>query len=350
MLYQTKNPHGGDIYGAEGILDFSANTNPLGTPPGVLKAVQASLPQLHRYPDPYCRMLTRAIVKHEELPEEYILCGSGAAELIYSYCQAVRPGRALELAPTFSEYALGLELVGCTVDRYLLRQENGFAVDRGILDHIEECCPDALFLCNPNNPTGKTMNRGLMNHILAKCSQKGVSLFVDECFLDLCDDGESLKPYLRDHPNLCILKAFTKSYGMAGLRLGYCLCADSQLLHRMSGTVQPWNVSGPAQAAGVSALEEQAFLRKAKALIRTERAWLKKALEAVGFWVCDSEANYLLFHGPEGLHTALLEQKIAIRNCDNYHGLGPGWYRVAVRTHKENEALMDAMASVTGRG
>ena len=100
----------------------------------------------------------------------------------------------------------------------------------------------------------------------------------------------------------------------------------------------------------LAALEEQAFLRKAKALIRTERAWLKKALEAMGFWVCDSEANYLLFHGPEGLHTALLEQKIAIRNCDNYHGLGPGWYRIAVRTHKENEALMDAMASVTGRG
>lgn len=345
MLYRTKNPHGGDIYGGDVLLDFSANTNPLGTPPGVVEAVQEVLTQLHRYPDPYCRSLVRAISEHEDVPEEYILCGSGAAELIYAYCQAVRPARAMELAPTFSEYALGLELVGCKVERYALRQEMEFAVDKKILEFVANTKPDVLFLCNPNNPTGKTVDRGLMTEILELCAQKDILLFVDECFLDLCDNGESLKQYLPQYRNLFLLKAFTKSYGMAGLRLGYCLCSDSALLHRMSQTVQPWNISTPAQAAGAAALKELGFLQRSKTLIRKERAWLKKELEKTGFRVCASEANYLLFHGPDWLSEKLRKKGISIRDCSNYHGLGKGWYRIAVRTHEENAVLIDGIRS-----
>ena len=345
MLYQTKNPHGGDIYGGKVLLDFSANTNPLGTPPGVLKAVQDVLTQLHRDSDPYCRSLVHAISEHEGVPEEYILCGSGAAELIYSYCQAVKPVCALELAPTFSEYALGLEMVGCKVDRYALSQEMEFAVDRELLKYVADTKPDVLFLCNPNNPTGKTVDRGLMTEILELCTRQGILLFVDECFLDLCENGESLKPHLTGNPNLFLLKAFTKSYGMAGLRLGYCLCSDSALLHRMSQTVQPWNISTPAQAAGIAALKEREFLQRSKALIREERGWLKNELEKAGLPVCDSEANYLLFLGPGFLSEKLREKGISIRDCSNYHGLGRGWYRIAVRTHEENAVLIDGIRS-----
>ena len=89
MLYQTKNPHGGDIYGTEVLLDFSANTNPFGTPKGVLDAICDALPDIHRYPDPYCRQLTQATAEFEAVPKEYILCGNGAADLIYAYCEAV---------------------------------------------------------------------------------------------------------------------------------------------------------------------------------------------------------------------------------------------------------------------
>ena len=113
MLYQTENQHGGDVYGGGITLDFSANTNPLGTPPGVLEAVCRDLPQLYRYPDPYCRRLVQAIAGHEQVPASYILCGNGAADLIYAYCTALRPRTAVELAPTFVEYGAGLTQVGC---------------------------------------------------------------------------------------------------------------------------------------------------------------------------------------------------------------------------------------------
>ena len=168
---------------------------------------------------------------------------------------------------------------------------------------------------------------------------------MDECFLDLSDDGQSMKGYLEDYPNLFLLKAFTKSYGMAGVRLGYCLCSDRELLKAMSRTAQPWNVSGLAQAAGFAALDEGDFLAKTRALIQTERPWLKEKLEAFGFRVFPSQVNYLLFQGPTTLHRDLKIRGIAIRNCDNYPGLTAGWYRIAVRRREENEALIAAMGS-----
>ena len=343
MLYQTQNPHGGDIYGRPVRLDFSANTNPYGTPLGVLEAVSSALPMMHRYPDPYCRTLIRAISEFENVPPEFILCGSGAAELIYSYGEALRPKTAVELAPTFSEYSLALERVGCRMERFLLTQKDGFVLSEAFFRFLEEKKPKAVFLCNPNNPTGRIIDAGLLKEILHFCRKYSMRLFLDECFLDLTERGESLKASLADHPQLLILKAFTKSYGMAGIRLGYCMSADKDLLCRMSKTVQPWNVSVLAQAAGIAALKEQAFLQKARETISKERKWMASELERLGLWVCPSDANYLLFLGPEKLHDALIQQGIAIRNCDNYPGLSAGWYRTAVRLHEENEQLILAI-------
>lgn len=346
MLYHTQNPHGGDVYDGEIRLDFSANTNPYGTPQPVLDAMSAVLTRVHQYPDPYCRELVKAISEFEAVPKDWILCGSGAAELIYSYCEALRPQKAMELAPTFSEYSLALEREGCQVERYPLKKEHSFSLTEDFLPVLERSSPDVLFLCNPNNPTGQVIGVPLLKKILNLCDRQGTALFVDECFLDLSDDGVSLKGCLGEHPNLFILKAFTKGYGMAGVRLGYCLCAQESLLEKMSHTVQPWNVSTLAQAAGVAALHERAFLQKIRALIPQERQWLQSQLEALGFWVCPSHANYLLFHAREDLHEGLREQGIAIRSCHNYHGLGVGWYRIAVRLHEENERLIEAMKEV----
>ena len=346
MLYHTTNPHGGDVYDGEIQLDFSANTNPYGTPQAVLDAITAAFPRVHQYPDPYCRELVKAISEFEGVPKDWILCGSGAAELIYSYCEALRPETAMELAPTFSEYALALERVGCRVERYSLKKENHFSLTEEFLPVLARIRPDVLFLCNPNNPTGQVIGPPLLEKILNLCHRQGTALFVDECFLDLSDDGVSLKARLGDHPKLFLLKAFTKSYGMAGVRLGYCLCSDPALLEKMSHTVQPWNVSTLAQAAGVAALQERAFLQKTRVLIPVERQWLKGQLEALGFWVCPSRANYLLFQGRPDLREQLRKQGIAIRSCGNYHGLEQGWYRIAVRLHEENERLIQAMKEV----
>lgn len=342
MLYQTENPHGGDVYAGDVVLDFSANINPLGTPPGVLAAMCAALRTVGQYPDPYCRELVTALAALEGVAREDVLCGNGAAELIGSYCAAVRPACAVELAPTFGEYSVAVERVGGRVERYALKKAGNFTLGEEFCGFLEETRPEVVFLCNPNNPTGRLIGQDVLEKILVCCQTLGARVFLDECFLDFTD-GVSAKAALRRYKGLFILKAFTKSYALAGARVGYGLCAEHTLLAAMARTVQPWNVSGLAQAAGVAATREGAFLQEARALVARERQWMHDALTGLGFWGCPGQANYLLFQARPGLDGALRECGIAIRNCANYHGLGQGWYRVAVRTHAENMRLIAAM-------
>ena len=348
MLYQTINPHGGDLYSNPIRLDFSANTNPFGTPESVCRAVAESTALLNQYPDPYCRELVAALADFEQVPQEHILCGCGAAELIFSFCAAVKPGKALELAPTFSEYSTALEAVGCQVKRYSLTKENGFLLTDEFFDALQSSDCEVVFLCNPNNPTGQIVEPDLLERIADYCHDKGIRLFLDECFLDLSDQGRelSLKHRLQTQPGLFILKAFTKSYGMAGLRLGYCLSADRKLLTAMGSSVQPWNVSLPAQKAGVAALGEKVFLEQTGNRIRTLRPWLKERLEQMGFYVCPAQANYLLLYHELPMHDLLLERGILVRDCSNYHGLDAGWFRIAVRREEENRILIETIRSI----
>lgn len=349
MLYEQKNPHGGDGYGMQIAADFSVNTNPLGPPEAVCRAVQESIGQLACYPDPFCRELTGAIAQWEGAAQENLLCGNGAAELIHSYCQALRPRRAMELAPTFCEYTASLEAVGCTVVRYPLSPDRGFALEEDVLSFLEQQAPDVLFLCHPNNPTGRLVDPVLRERIVEQCRRQGTRLFVDECFLDLSDQGReaSFQSYLLDWPGLFLLKAFTKSYAMAGLRLGYGISADRALLAQMSRMVQAWNVSLPAQKAGEAALGENAYLAEARKLIVQERAYLERALrEYLGARICPSQANYMLFYCDRPLYEALLEQGILIRRCANYPGLGQGWYRIAVKRPEENRLLVAALCRI----
>ena len=154
MLYRTQNPHGGDVYGAEVAFDFSSNVNPLGTPPNVLAAISHAAMRVRQYPDPYCRALTAAIAAHEAVPEDFILCGAGAAELIYAYCDALRPKKAMELAPTFLEYSAAASHFGAEMVRVPL-QAPEFLPDSKILDKLQEKRRTCSFSARRITPRGK---------------------------------------------------------------------------------------------------------------------------------------------------------------------------------------------------
>ena len=343
--------HGGDWAGyraefGQDALDFSANVSPLGLPEGVAKAITAALPMADRYPDPLCRELRAKLALHEGVPAEQILCGNGAADLIFRLVWAQKPRRALVTAPTFAEYASALETVGCAVERHFLSAENDFAVTDAFCDAIHPGL-DMVFLCQPNNPTGQLTPPELVQKIQRQCAECGALLVVDECFLDFLPDGDALsaKPLLGGG-NLVILKAFTKLYGMAGVRLGYALCADIKLLEQMQAEGQPWGVSSLAQAAGLAALDETEYVEQVRALIADQRPHLTAGLRALGLRVLDGRANYLLFRGSETLGEILRQQGVVLRSCANYPGLDASWYRTAVRTAPENEQLLKILAEV----
>lgn len=355
-MTERRLTHGGDWAGYQARyggqpLDFSANISPLGMPEGVRRAAADALAGAHRYPDPLCRALTGAIAGTELVSPDWVLCGNGAADLIYRAVLARRPAHALVTAPAFAEYEAALELVGCKADRFPLREADGFALGEEFPDAVSPET-DLVFLCQPNNPTGRAIPRPLLERTLDRCREAGALLVVDECFLDFLDEPEAftMKGLLGQSPNLLILKAFTKLYAMAGLRLGYCLCSDAALLGRLREAGQPWAVSGPAQAAGMAALGETAYVEAVRTLIRTERPRLAQALSRLGLRVIPGEANYLLFHSPVPLEEPLRERGILIRDCSNYHGLGRGWYRTAVRDRADNGRLLAALKDILKEG
>ena len=182
--------HGGDTVGyrekyGRDALDFSANVSPLGTPEAVARAIGAAAYRADRYPDPLCRELCAALGEAEGVPKDWILCGNGAADLIFRLALAKRPKHALVLAPTFAEYEAALETVGCDVRRYTLNEANDFAMTEDVLGAIQPPV-EIVFLCQPNNPTGQAADRALMRRILAKCEAVGALLAVDECSWIFC--------------------------------------------------------------------------------------------------------------------------------------------------------------------
>ena len=342
-----KHRHGGDIYSTAFRIDYSANINPLGTPAGVTEAAQKSILECAHYPDVECRALKNAIAEKEHIKGESILCGNGAAELIFAIVQAEKPQKALLIAPGFAEYEQALRAAGCEVQFYQLKKENGFQYEAAYRDHLTEDL-DMIFLCNPNNPTGLLIPGKEILQILQICQEKQIRVVLDSCFIDFLEKKEDADytGYLEKFPCLFILKAFTKIYAMAGLRLGYGMSRDTRLLSRMKEAVQPWSVSIPAQAAGIAALKEELFVKQSRDLVQRERRWLKKKLEELGLWVCDSKANYVFFQGPEDLAERAKEEGILIRDCSNYHGLTNGFYRIAVRTEEENKELVRVFQKV----
>ncbi|MGI6094640.1 MAG: pyridoxal phosphate-dependent aminotransferase [Lachnospiraceae bacterium] len=337
--------HGGDVYRHTNVIDFSANCNPLGTPQRIKDAISKAADQIVHYPDVHCEALIKALAKYEQVEEEQLICGNGAADLVFSLALACKPKRALLPAPTFAEYEQALETVGCQVNYYQMQEQDGFRIGRQLLEQITEEI-DMLFLCNPNNPTGLLVSCSFLEEVLMRCREKHVFLVLDECFVDFVENPEAhtMKPFLHSYENFFILKAFTKRYAMAGVRLGYGLCSNRQLLDQIRCVTQPWNVSTLAQEAGIAALQENAYVEQAMRLVHEENPYLKEKMKEIGLTVYDSQANYIFFKGPCRLKEYCLEQGILIRDCSNYVGLQEGFYRIAVRTRWENDQLLRVLS------
>ena len=340
----TKHIHGGDVYKYRNCLDFSANLNPLGTPESVKKAICDSLDHIAEYPQVGSELLREKIAEYEGVKTEEVICGNGAAEVIFTLCRAVNPKKALIPAPTFAEYGQALASTGCELEYYMLTENEGFMLGEAYLDILHKGL-DMAFLCNPNNPTGMLIPHRLLKKILEKSRKLGILLVVDECFLDFVKEPQeySLKRSLSGFDNLFILKAFTKRYAMAGVRLGYGLCSNRVLLDKMERNVQPWNVSTMAQAACIQALSETEYVEKGRQLVFRESQWLKEEMTRIGYKVFPSEANYIFFKGPEELFDFCLRKRIVIRDCSNYPGLTKGYYRIAVKKHEENVKLIEVL-------
>lgn len=343
--------HGGDIYSfkretGKTPLDFSENTNPYGLPKGVQDKIIESVALCNVYPDPQCRELTEAVATYYGIAKEQVLFGNGAADIIFKIAYALRPKKALILAPTFAEYELSLQNVGTEIQYFNLEEMQEFSLTEAILTAIPG--NNMVYICNPNNPTGKVCSRELMVKIAETCKKHGAYLVVDECFLEFVSAPSacSLMGEIEAFDQLIILKAFTKLFAMAGLRLGFCISSNPELLGSVQQAGQPWSVSTVAQVAGIACCQEHTYVEESLADIQIERAYLMGAMQELGIKTYESDANYILFRGPEDLAEHLRMQGIMIRSCGNYVNLDDTYYRIGVKRHLDNEKLVKALIGI----
>ena len=343
--------HGGDIYNYkeyDRILDFSTNINPFGPSERVITAARTAVREMSRYPDNRCRALVQTMSDQLNLPESYILCGNGAADLIFSLVLAERPKKALITAPTFSEYEQALHTVGCQIWYAYLYTNKQFELDEEFLTYLTADL-DMIFLCSPNNPTGKKVSKELLQKILKKCEENQIRFVLDECFYEFLENPQkmTMQSEIIQHPKLVVLRAFTKMHAMPGLRLGYLLCSDLSLLEHIQMVRQPWSVSNIAQAAGIAAVQDQERVAYVRQYIIEERRRIEQKLEGMEISYTPSDANYILLYREEkeeaSLYEELLKHHILIRDCQNYVGLKKGYYRIAIKKKEENDRLLSVL-------
>lgn len=344
--------HGG-LYSVKNIdssvIDFSSNISPLGFPPLVKKAIKKEIQSLDVYPDSDSEKLRSHLEWYTKIPKEQIVVGNGATEIIYNFCKAFlgKKTRILIPIPTFGEYEAACKLAGCKVSFFKTMNLND-SFDDVIKKIPKNGC---VFLCNPNNPTGVLVPRSSMLQIIKKAKSNGTIVFVDECFIELVpSSNESIVKDLKKFDNLFVLRSLTKSFGLAGIRIGYGLGSKS-MISILNKIKIPWNVSGLAQKAASAALCHSFYLDQTKKLIKKESKYISDSIAKMPAFSCHNSAtNFILIKSKiksKTLQKKLLAQKILVRDCSNFYGLNDQYIRVAVKNHKENVKLIKALESIT---
>ena len=321
------------------LLDFSQNINPLGAPAGALEAARRALDEeTGRYPDLGYPRLREALAMYLGAPPENIVPTNGGTEALFLAARAAGVGgKALILEPTFSEYAAATRAAGFEpVRRIARRPQDNFRLDLARLEELEDVA--LVFLCNPNNPTGDVLTRAEVLEVAARVRERGAALVVDEAFADFSPEASVAAEVDK---NLYVARSLTKFFAIPGLRLGCLVCADPGRVQEFQPS---WSVNAVAAAAGTAAVRDRAFVDASVAEVARLREELFEALRALpGVAPFSGAANFLLVRGPAGLPERLARRGVVVRGCEPFVGLGPGYFRVAVRGAGENGRLVAAL-------
>jgi threonine-phosphate decarboxylase len=350
--------HGGEIWEAanktglrrDEIMDFSSSVNPLGPSQKALESIKSSLGQIPAYPDSNSTLLRKAIASHfDGITENNVVVGNGSTELIYLFADVFMENDDVAVipAPTFGEYEHAVRKAGQEPKHVKL--DGDFRVDLGAFER-EMPRAKIVFFCNPNNPTSVLTSTVDLTRMVERALENDVLVFLDEDFLEFVEGEKhlSMMGKIADYPNLFVLRSFTKIFGLTGLRVGYGVGSE-EIIRTLLNAKIPWNVNCLAQTAAIAALDDGEHLEKTRELIRIEKAFLMSHLRGFEvFKVYPADANFIFIDiRKSGLTAAQLKEKmlnygILIRDCSSFRGLDEYFIRVAVKTRRENERLLEA--------
>ena len=331
------------------IIDFSSNVTPIGIPSSVKKILKKNIDNIKDYPDFSSSLVLSSLKKYTKLEKSNLLVGNGAIEIIYNFCFAFLSKKISVLIPipTFQEYEIAAKLSNCKIS-YFKTMDLSKNLDLFISQIPKRGC---IFICNPNNPTGKLLLKSQLLDIIKAAKKLSTIVFVDECFIEMVPtSNESVISYIKKYDNLFVLRSLTKSFALPGIRIGYA-AASNQIINILQKIKIPWSVNSLAQNAAITALENKSHLKKSNLIIKRELNYLKNKINTLnGFDCYDSSTNFILIKtkfDSTKLQQKLLKQNILIRNCKNFRGLDNHHIRVAVKSHKDNLKLVKALEALS---
>jgi len=344
--------HGGNVYGYEApMVDFSANINPLGIPESVLTAWMKKMKEVSCYPDPQYRKLKNAITDHFALKKKgEVVLGNGAVDLIHAVVACIAPREVLIPSPAFSEYRNASLRHKVPYREPVLYDAKGNLRLEKLLEEIKE--HSLVFLCNPNNPTGKALDNDTLEAVFRRIQHTESYLVLDETFFPFVERGKRHTLMSTQPERVMFLNALTKIYGIPGVRLGYGILFDEALARKMEAHQQPWHINTFANIAGQVALHDTRYLENTEAWLKCEKAFLYEELSKIS-WIrwSESDCNFILAyskrHTAKEIQEKLLEEKILIRLPHGFMGLTPHHFRIAIKDRSSNMKLIQALTKLT---
>ena len=330
------------------IIDFSSNISPAGIPPLVKKNLKKNIDKIQHYPDLDSSIVISSLANYTKLDKSNILIGNGAIEIIYNFCFAFlsKNSKVLIPVPTFQEYETASKLNNCKIS-FFKTMDLSDDVNQFISKIPKNGC---IFICNPNNPTGKLLEKESLLKIIKVAKKLSTFVFLDECFIEMVPtSNESVISYVKKYDNLLILRSLTKSFGLAGIRIGYAVGSKS-IIQTLKKIKIPWSVNSLAQNAAYTALKNKTHLKKSNSIIKKELDYLTNKINRLNGFDCNkSFTNFILIKTKNNstiLQKRLLKQKILVRDCKNFRGLDNHYIRIAVKSHTDNLKLVKALESL----
>lgn len=341
-----------ELYGKDPkeIIDFSSNINP-NVLPNLEKYILKGLKECRNYPDINYTNLRENISKYIDINQNFIIPGNGATEVIYLLMKSLKKRLAI-INPTFSEYRRSAKLNNLDIIDLELDSENNFKFDIDIIkNNIEKF--DSLFICNPNNPSGNVQDLKELVYLLGQYNKM---LIVDETFMEFVEDENeySLVKYIESNKNIFIIKAVTKFFGMPGLRLGYGITSNTNIMDKIYEYKEPWTINSFADILSDFIFEDKEYIRKSKEYYIKERKYMLQELRNVkNIKVYDTDANFILIKiykkTSRELKKDLFKQgNLLVRDASNFVGLDESFIRVAIKSHEDNKILIENIKGLLG--
>lgn len=352
--------HGSDlekieqVYGIrrEDIISFSANVNPLGVSFLLKETLTEHIDAITSYPDREYTSLRKCIAGYVHSDIRNIVVGNGSTELISLFIQITHPQKALIVGPTYSEYEREVSMGGGRSHYFSLTEASEFRLDLTALTEELSHNVDLLILCNPNNPTSSLIKRTQMREILDYCKRRSITVLVDETYVEFTENPEEVTaiPLTEYYNNIIILRGISKFFAAPGLRLGYAVCGNHDLLKEIDQKKNPWTINSLAAIAGEIMFTDEDYIAKTCQLIRTERTRVCKALDtSPDYKTFQAHANFVLVKilnkdfTSSDVFDAAIRQNLMIRDCSTFPFLGNKYFRLCFMLPEQNDALLNVL-------